>query len=147
MSAALSAPLGAPLSEWIAAALVLLGGAFCLVAAIGVVRMPDVYTRMHASTKAGTLGVGLLAVALAVGSPVGTVTVKAIAVVVFLIATAPIGAHLIGRAAYRSGVPFWPGTVIEPAVHETFPRDPTPGNRGAVEDLPPSARPDDRVGG
>ena len=43
----------------IAASLVLLiGGAFCLIAALGVVRMPDVFMRMHASTKAGTLGVG-----------------------------------------------------------------------------------------
>lgn len=129
--------------EWTAAVLIVLGGAFSLIAAIGVVRLPDVYTRMHASTKAGTLGVGLLAVALALVSADGMVTLKALAVVVFLIGTAPIGAHLIGRAAWRAGVPFWPGTEMEPGVRDAFPRDSDPGDRGAVEDLPPTARPDD----
>jgi len=95
------------LAEIVAGLLLLGGGAFCLIAGLGVLRMPDVYVRMHASTKAGTLGVGLIvaAVALVYGAP-GVVT-KAIAVVVFLIVTAPIAAHLIGRAAWRAGVPVW----------------------------------------
>jgi len=130
-----------PWVEWTAAVLVLLGGAFSLIAAIGVVRMPDVYTRMHASTKAGTLGVGLLAVALAVVSAEAMVTLKALAVVVFLIGTAPIGAHLIGRAAWRAGVPLHPDTVLETGIESCFPRDHDPGNRGAVEDLPAEKTP------
>jgi len=95
------------LPEILAGLLLIGGGAFCFIAGLGILRMPDVYVRMHASTKAGTLGVGLIvaAVALIDGTP-GVVT-KALAVVVFLIVTAPVAAHLIGRAAWRAGVPVW----------------------------------------
>jgi multicomponent Na+:H+ antiporter subunit G len=63
------------------------------------VRLPEVFTRMHASTKAGTLGVGLVAIALALTTPDVAVASKAIGCAFFLLATGPIGAHLIGRAA------------------------------------------------
>lgn len=86
----------------IAAALCLaLGGLFCLVAGIGLLRLPDVFNRLHASTKAGTLGVGLIGVALALTAEEAGVASRAIICVVFLLITSPIGAHLIGRAAAR----------------------------------------------
>jgi multicomponent Na+:H+ antiporter subunit G len=85
--------------EILAGVCLLLGGAFALVAGVGLVRLPEVFTRMHASTKAGTLGVGLIAVALALTTPDAAVASKAIGCAVFLLATGPIGAHLIGRAA------------------------------------------------
>lgn len=86
--------------------LVLGGGAFVLIAAIGIVRLPDLLTRMHASTKAGTLGSLLILVALALH--VGSVPVvsKVVATVLFLLLTAPIAAHMIGRAHARTA---WPG--------------------------------------
>jgi len=88
--------------------ILLLGGAgFCLIAAIGVVRFPDLYVRMHAATKAGTLGAGLALLAIVVGSgDLGTI-IRAIAAMLFLLLTAPIGAHLLARAAYASGVRMW----------------------------------------
>jgi multicomponent Na+:H+ antiporter subunit G len=93
--------------------LVLGGAAFVLVAALGLVRMPDLPMRMHAATKAGTLGAGLLlgAVALAF-SDVG-VTIRALATIGFLFLTAPISAHVIGRAAYRSGIELWERTCLD----------------------------------
>lgn len=90
------------MSLWaeIAASLcLLLGGGFALIAGLGVLRLPDVFTRLHASTKAGTLGVGLIVLALAITTEALPVASKALGAVLFLLGTAPVGAHLIGRAA------------------------------------------------
>lgn len=87
----------------IAAGLCLLvGGAFALIAGIGLMRFSDVFMRMHASTKAGTLGIGLIVAALALVTDDHSVATKAIGCVLFLLATAPVGAHLIGRAVAES---------------------------------------------
>ncbi|WP_296897143.1 monovalent cation/H(+) antiporter subunit G [Thiohalocapsa sp.] len=95
------------LAEVLAAIALVLGGALTFIAALGVLRMPDVYIRMHASTKAGTLGVLLIALALVfVGADAGVVS-KAVAVFAFILLTAPIGAHLIARAAWRGGLKPW----------------------------------------
>ncbi len=79
----------------------LAGSAFVLVAAIGVVRLPDLLTRMHASTKAGTLGALLVLVGLAIHQGTGAIVSKAVATALFLLLTAPIAAHMIGRAHAR----------------------------------------------
>ncbi len=77
------------------------GAAFVLVAAIGIVRLPDLLTRMHASTKAGTLGALLVLVGLALHVGTGEVVSKVVATSLFLLLTAPIAAHMIGRAHAR----------------------------------------------
>ncbi|MGP1395136.1 MAG: monovalent cation/H(+) antiporter subunit G [Inquilinaceae bacterium] len=88
--------------------LLIAGAAFAMIAAVGALRMPDTLLRMHASTKAGTLGVGLMLAAVAVHfSDIGTVS-RAVATIVFLLITAPVAAHVIGRASYRMGVAFRP---------------------------------------
>ena len=95
-------------------ALLMLGGAgFSLLAGLGVARLPDVYLRMHAATKAGTLGSGLTLVAVAVHFGDWAVTVRVAATIFFLILTAPLAAHILGRAAYRTGVPLWSGSVAD----------------------------------
>jgi len=101
------------IGELVTAALVVAGGLFALAAAVGIVRLPDVLLRMHASTKAGTLGCGLILLAVAVHFGETSIVARAVAALVFLLLTAPVGAHMIGRAAYRSGVPLWRGTVID----------------------------------
>ena len=94
--------------------LVLLGAFFALVAAIGLLRMPDLLMRMHAATKAGTLGAGLLLLAVAVSFGDSGVTVRALAAIVFLFLTAPVAAHVIGRAAYYAGrVQLWKRTLVD----------------------------------
>jgi len=94
--------------------LLLAGTLFIVVAAVGVLRLPDLLMRMHAATKAGTLGAGLLLVAVAVSAPETSVMARAIATVVFLLLTAPIAAHLIARAAYYSGeATLWEGTSVD----------------------------------
>lgn len=82
--------------------LILAGAGFTLIAAIGVLRLPDLLTRMHASTKAGTLGSLLLLAAMALTFWTTPVASKSIAAVLFLLLTAPIAAHMIGRAHVRS---------------------------------------------
>jgi multicomponent Na+:H+ antiporter subunit G len=98
--------------EIISGVLLLIGAFFMLVAAIGILRMPDLLTRMHASSKAGTLGAGLILVAVAVDYGDLGVTARALVAIVFLVLTAPVGAHVIARAAYFVGVPLWQGTVV-----------------------------------
>lgn len=100
-------------AEIIAAALLLFGAFFALVAAVGVYRLPDVLMRMHASTKAGTLGTGSILLAVAFISPDLGVITRAIATILFLIITAPVAAHLIGRASYLSGTKMWENTIID----------------------------------
>lgn len=98
---------------WIIGGLVLAGAFFVLVAGIGLVRLPDLPMRMHAATKAGTLGAGLLMIAVALDSTSAGLMVRAIAVVIFLFLTAPIAASTIGRAALKGGLPMWDRTVID----------------------------------
>jgi multicomponent Na+:H+ antiporter subunit G len=97
----------------VVAFLLVLGSAFMLLAALGLLRLPDVYTRMSATSKAATLGAALLLVGAALHFGSVAVAGRALVIAVFLFLTAPIAAHLIGRAAYRRGSPLWEGTVAD----------------------------------
>lgn len=99
--------------EVITGILMLLGSSFAFIAALGVLRMPDLYIRMHAATKAGTIGAGFMLLALVVYFGGLGVVVEALAVFIFLLLTAPVAAHAIGRAAYLSGVPLWDQTQFD----------------------------------
>jgi multicomponent Na+:H+ antiporter subunit G len=100
-------------NEIITSIFLVAGALFTLVAAVGVYRLPDLLMKMHASTKAGTLGAGLILVALMLTFDDVGVTTRAFATIIFLVLTAPVAAHLIGRAAYVSGVKFWKGTIVD----------------------------------
>ncbi len=99
------------MSELITALLLLTGALFMLLAALGLLRMPDLLMRMHATTKAGALGSGLIMLAVAVFYRDAGVLTQAFVVVVFIMLTAPVAAHIIGRAGYFVGVPLWPNMV------------------------------------
>lgn len=83
--------------------LVLLGAFFSLLAAVGILRLPDLFTRMHAASKAGTLGSGLMLVAIACIAFDGPVILRALVGFLFLLLTAPVSAHLLARAAFCAG--------------------------------------------
>jgi len=100
-------------TAWATGALLLLGAIFALLAAVGIVRMPDVFTRLHASTKSATLGAGLSVLAVAVHFGRLEVAFLALLVVAFLFLTAPVASHMIGRAAYMAGARLWEGTVLD----------------------------------
>ncbi len=87
----------------LSAVLVLTGVALAVVAALGLLRFPDVFSRMHAATKPATLGLLLITVGAAVRMEDGSDAVKLLLVAAFQFVTAPVAAHMIGRAAYRSG--------------------------------------------
>lgn len=104
------------MNDTIVSILIISGGAFAAVAGLGILRLPDVLIRMHASTKAGTLGVGLIVLGVAVHFMTSLVLTKALFIIAFLLLTAPVGAHLVGRAAYRRGLPLWDKTLMEDAA-------------------------------
>lgn len=88
--------------EWIASVCFLLGCALTLIAAIGLVRFPDLLSRMHAATKPQTLGLVLSMAGLAVSLGSSQLTWKLMIVVLFQFMTAPVSAHIVGRAGYRT---------------------------------------------
>ena len=95
------------------AILIVAGSAFALIAALGVVRMPDFYMRMHAATKAGAFGslLLLLAAALYFGSLRAVIT--SLAVIVFFYVTTPVAAQTLAESAYRRGIKLWDRSRID----------------------------------
>jgi multicomponent Na+:H+ antiporter subunit G len=90
-----------------------LGALFVLLAAVGTLRMPDQYLRISVNTKAATLGVGLLLVAAALFFLEISVSTRVVTVIIFILITAPVGAHLIGRTSYFLGNELWGKSVID----------------------------------
>ncbi|WCP69392.1 monovalent cation/H(+) antiporter subunit G [Vibrio tubiashii] len=83
------------------------GTLFTLIASLGILRMPDLYTRMHAATKAGTVGLASLLLAVAIAIPEITVISRVIGTMLFIFLTAPVAAHLLGKAMQQSGYQIW----------------------------------------
>lgn len=99
--------------EVITYTLLLTGSAFVLLAAIGILRLPDILMRMHSTSKAATLGAALMLAAVAVHFGEVGVTTRVIAAIIFLFITAPVGAHMLARATYFLGVPLWDKMVLD----------------------------------
>lgn len=93
--------------EVIAALFILAGSIIVFVSAIGIIRLPDVYTRSHAASKSSTLGVlsTLVGTLLYFLISEGYFSIRLIMGIFFVLLTAPVAAHLIARSAYRNGVP------------------------------------------
>lgn len=89
------------------------GAVLMAIAALGIVRMPDLLMRMSASTKATTLGVLLTVAGAAVHFGTLAVVARVVAIVVFVGLTGPVAAHLLGRAGYASGAKLWDGTRVD----------------------------------
>lgn len=115
-----------------------LGTFFVVVAGVGMVRFPDPLMRLHASTKAGTLGAAFVASGVMCFYPTLSVAARGTALILFLLLTAPVAAHMIGRAAYYGGTSFnvhlWEGTVIDQMQEALWPAD----GSGAPPDSSPS---------
>ncbi len=90
-----------------------LGSIFILLAAIGLIRMPDLYLRISVTTKAATLGIGLLLACAAIYFGSLSITSRVVAIIFFMLLTAPVGAHLLGRASYFIGIPLWKKSVMD----------------------------------
>lgn len=101
------------ITEWLLALLIVSGSFFGFTAALGLVRMPDIYMRMSTSGKGATLCCGLLLLGVAILFQDGRVTARAVAAVLFLFLTVPVGAHMIARAAFRTHSPMWNGSSMQ----------------------------------
>jgi multicomponent Na+:H+ antiporter subunit G len=93
--------------------LILIGIFFDISGCIGLVRFPDVYNRLQASTKCVTLGTILLLLGVALICGVGAIAAKALICAVFILITSPTGAHAIARGAYACGIKLWKGSVVD----------------------------------
>ncbi|WP_047985532.1 Na+/H+ antiporter subunit G [Ornithinibacillus californiensis] len=94
-------------AEVIAGVLIFLGTLICLISAIGLVRLPDVYTRSHAASKSSTVGVLFILIGTLLYFVIseGYFSIRLILGILFVFLTAPVAAHVICRAAYRAEVP------------------------------------------
>ena len=91
----------------------LFGALMSLVASLGCLRLPDLYTRMHAATKSGTVGIMGIVIAMMIQLDDASVIFRGILVILFFLLTAPVAAHMIGRSAYRSGIALWDKSSID----------------------------------
>ncbi|MGR3318211.1 MAG: monovalent cation/H(+) antiporter subunit G [Candidatus Anammoxibacter sp.] len=101
------------MKEIIVASFLIIGSIFVLLAAIGIVRFPDLFTRMHAATKASSFGVVLMLIAVAVYFGDAWIIFEVVLVISFIYLTAPVACHMIARAAYFLNIPMWEGTVVD----------------------------------
>jgi multicomponent Na+:H+ antiporter subunit G len=94
--------------------LVVVGIGFSISGAVGILRMPDLYTRIQCSSKTITMGALPVLVALVVGEgPISPYGSHALLVAVLLLVVNPLASHALARAAYRSGVPMWKGAKLD----------------------------------
>jgi len=98
--------------------LIIIGILFNIFGCIGLVRFPDVYNRLQASTKCVTLGTILLLVGVAIVSGSGAIVAKAVICAVFILLTSPTAAHAIAKGSYASGVPLWEKSVVDKYAEE-----------------------------
>ena len=91
----------------------LAGALFALLGAVGILRMPDVFTRMQASTKASTLGLACLLIGAALQMGDFGSLIRVVSIGAFVLLTTPVAAHVIARASYFADVPLWEGTVLD----------------------------------
>jgi multicomponent Na+:H+ antiporter subunit G len=114
--------------DLIVSVLILSGVALALLAAIGLQQFPDVFARMHAATKPASLGLLLIALGAAIHLATPPAVAKLGLVVILQFVTAPVAAHLVGRAAYRAGTELSPHTVVDELagvdLHDRAPRRP-----------------------
>ena len=90
-----------------------IGSAFSCIASLGIVRFPDIYTRLHAASKAGALGVGLILVGAGIASGDGWVFVRCLVGLAFVLLVSPVSAHLLARAARKAETPAASNTSID----------------------------------
>jgi multicomponent Na+:H+ antiporter subunit G len=100
------------MTDLIVAIIVMAGSLFMLVAALGIVKLSDVYMRMHAITKASSLSIVLFIVAMIIYLPGIDTVAGGVAIILFIIATAPVASHMIARVSQMLDIPMSKGEVM-----------------------------------
>ena len=101
------------MNEYIGLTLIVLGVLFDISGCIGLVRLPDVYNRIQASTKCVVLGTTLILVGSLVMLDTLSATIKGVICILFILVTSSVAAHALARAAHRSGVSLWEQSVVD----------------------------------
>lgn len=101
------------MNETLGSILIVIGLVFDFFGCLGLIRFPDVYNRLQASAKCITLGTSGILLGLFFYKGLNATGIKALLCMAFILLTAPVSAHALARAAYRSGVKPWEGTVID----------------------------------
>ncbi len=99
--------------ELIGGVLVVIGIFFDFAGTVGLLRLPDLYTRLHAANKAVTLGTCSILLGTFLTMPFSNEGIKALLCILFILLTAPTAAHAIARGAYKYGIPLWEGSVVD----------------------------------
>lgn len=99
--------------EVVTATMLLFGVGLAVLAAVGLQQFPDVFARMHSATKPATLGLVSILAGTAIHLDDAGAIAKLVLVVILQFITAPVGAHMVGRAAYRAGTELSPATSID----------------------------------
>ena len=127
------------LIDGLTAALMLIGASLTLLAAIGLLRLPDTFLRMQATAKASTLGLACLLAGAALQLPDVSSLMKLGSIAAFIMLTAPLSAHVVARATLHRARPLWEGTVLnEYDAAECFPES---APEGAAESPEGAAQP------
>lgn len=102
------------MTEILTSTFLVLGTLFIVLSSLGLRRFPDVYGRLHAATKASTLGIaGIVAASAIHFGAAGHSVLAEILVIIFMLLTNPVGGHMIGRAAYLTGIPMTEDTILD----------------------------------
>ena len=101
------------MQEILSMILMIIGAILMFLAALGILRFPDLYMRISAATKASTLGVGCCLIALAVHFNELGVISRSLATIAFVAISSPVAAHLISRSAYFTGTPLWKDSITD----------------------------------
>ena len=101
------------IQQVISYAFIVIGLGFDIFGCVGLLRLPDVYNRLQATTKCVTLGTCSILLGVFILKGFGVTGVKAMLVAVFLLLTSPVSAHALARGAYKSGVKLWPKSVVD----------------------------------
>jgi len=95
-----------------------IGAACALIGAMGIVRLPDVYNRLHAQTVSIVGGAIMVLLGISLIEGLSLYSLKALTIALFIFLTSPVGSHAIARAAHKSGVKLWPKSVVDKLAEE-----------------------------
>lgn len=95
------------MTDWIAFIALIAGALFVLISAIGLLRLPDLFMRMHATTKTTSLGITLILIGVIAAFPEWNIVLKGLLIIAFIFLTNPLGAHMISKAGHLLGIKKW----------------------------------------
>ncbi len=104
--------------EWIVFIFLIMGALFILISAIGIIRLPDLFMRMHATTKTNSIGISLILIGTMMAFPQVTNILKGLMIIIFIYLTSPLGAHMIGKAGLITKAKKWERNVRDDFTKE-----------------------------